>query len=75
MASVTVSAISNNGSVKEYTTKFEKCPQAVSHQRMAHPKWEIVWEKKLHPNNFSTFIIIANIIFELETSTILAGIQ
>ena len=42
MASATVSAISNNGSVKEYTTKFEKCPQAVSHTRMAPPKRDIV---------------------------------
>ena len=34
MTSATVSAISNNGSVKEYSTKFEKCPQAVSHTRI-----------------------------------------
>ena len=64
MASVTVTAISNNGSVKEYATKLEKCLQAVSHQRMAPPK------------HFSTYIrIIANIIFELETSTICVGIR
>ena len=49
---VTVSAISNNGSVKEYATKLEKCLQAVSHQRMATPKWDVVCEMTLHPNIF-----------------------
>ena len=60
MASATVSAISNHGSVKEYTTKFAGyCVR-----------------EDITPKQFSTYIIIiANIIFELETSTIFVGIR
>ena len=63
-------------SVKEYTTKFDKMPPSCVKPAYDASKVGICVREDITPKHFSTYIIIiANIIFELETSTIFVGIR